>query len=251
MKNTHNKVRRINQKDERMENIMDKLEKVEKIREKTGVSYAEALMALEQNDGDILDAIIYIERNGKGNSSQDTARFSSVGNDDEASERLVNATAEYDRSNERDGVDSFFDWVKRVFRKSVDTKFTVLKRNDEVLQVPVLVLVIAMIFAFWIIVPLMIIGLFFDCRYHFEGVDKVTVDVNDFCDRAANGAMDMRNGRSKKAERYEENFDDANADNGNYDYQESTTENVVSGKFEDAKAEDAEEAEDDRIRFDD
>ena len=97
----------------------------------------------------------------------------------------------------------------------------------------------------------MIIGLFFDCRYHFEGVDKVTVDVNDFCDRAANGAMDMRNGRSKKAERYEENFDDANADNGNYDYQESTTENVVSGKFEDAKAEDAEEAEDDRIRFDD
>ncbi|MBQ6231133.1 MAG: DUF4342 domain-containing protein [Eubacterium sp.] len=236
---------------------MDKLEKVEKIREKTGVSYAEALMALEQNDGDILDAIIYIERNGKGNRSQDTARFSSTGNDDEASERLVNATAEYDRSNERDGVDSFFEWVKNVFRKSIETKFKVLKRNEEILQVPVLVLVIAMIFAFWIIVPLMIVGLFFDCRYHFEGVDKLTVDVNGFCDRAANGAMDMRNGKSKKSGRNDryydatESFSDEADVNANYDYKDVTDESepITEGTYEDVKSE--ETAEDDRIRFDD
>jgi len=44
---------------------MDNLEKVEKIREKTGVSYEEAKAALEATNYDVLDAIIYLEKNGK------------------------------------------------------------------------------------------------------------------------------------------------------------------------------------------
>ena len=185
---------------------MDKLEKVEKIREKTGVSYADALEALDLCEGDILDAIVYLEKSGK-IENKTTAQFSSDSSaENKASERLVNATAEYDKSSENatvgDGVDSFFEWVKKVVRKSIDTKFTVNRNKDQVLQVPVLVLVLALIFFFWIVLPLMVIGLFFDCRYHFEGVDKVTVDVNDFCDRAADGATNMKNsGKAKKAEK--------------------------------------------------
>ena len=38
---------------------MDNLEKVEKLREKTGVSYEEVKEALEANNYDVLDAIIY------------------------------------------------------------------------------------------------------------------------------------------------------------------------------------------------
>ena len=44
---------------------MDNLEKVEKLREKTGVSYEEAKAALEATNYDVLDAIIYLEKNGK------------------------------------------------------------------------------------------------------------------------------------------------------------------------------------------
>ena len=44
---------------------MDNLEKVEKLREKTGVSYEEAKEALEANNYDVLDAIIYLEKKGK------------------------------------------------------------------------------------------------------------------------------------------------------------------------------------------
>ena len=40
---------------------MDNLEKVEKLREKTGVSYEEAKAALEATNYDVLDAIIYLE----------------------------------------------------------------------------------------------------------------------------------------------------------------------------------------------
>ena len=191
---------------------MDKLEKVEKIREKTGVSYADALEALDLCEGDILDAIVYLEKSGK-IENKTTAKFSSDSSaENKASERLVNATAEYDKSSENttvgDGVDSFFEWVKKVVRKSIDTKFTVNKRHEQVMQVPVLVLVLALIFFFWIVLPLMVIGLFFDFRYHFEGVDQVTVNVNGFCDRAADGATNMKN--SRKAEKAQKQA--ANAD---------------------------------------
>ena len=45
-----------------MVNVMDKLEKVEKLREKTGVTYEDAKAALEACDYDMLDAIIYLEK---------------------------------------------------------------------------------------------------------------------------------------------------------------------------------------------
>ena len=44
---------------------MDNFEKVEKLREKAGVSYEEAKAALEQCNYDLLDAMISLEKQGK------------------------------------------------------------------------------------------------------------------------------------------------------------------------------------------
>ena len=44
---------------------MDNFEKVEKLVEKAGVSYADAKRALEQASGDLLDAMIILEQDGK------------------------------------------------------------------------------------------------------------------------------------------------------------------------------------------
>ena len=44
---------------------MEKLEKVEVIREKCGVSYEDAKAALDACDDNVLDAIIWLERQGK------------------------------------------------------------------------------------------------------------------------------------------------------------------------------------------
>ena len=46
---------------------MDQFEKVEKLRERADVSYEEAKEALENSNWDILDAMIYLEQNGKTN----------------------------------------------------------------------------------------------------------------------------------------------------------------------------------------
>ena len=49
---------------------MDNFEKVEKLREHANVTYEEAKEALENSNWDILDAMIYLEKNGKTRESQ-------------------------------------------------------------------------------------------------------------------------------------------------------------------------------------
>ena len=52
---------------------MEKLEKVEVIREKCGVSYEDAKAALDACDDNVLDAIIWLEKQGK--STKQTANY--------------------------------------------------------------------------------------------------------------------------------------------------------------------------------
>ena len=44
---------------------MEMLEKVERLREKANISYEEAKAILEQTNGDLLDAIVLLEQQGK------------------------------------------------------------------------------------------------------------------------------------------------------------------------------------------
>ena len=44
---------------------MDYFEKVEKLVEKAGVTYEDAKQALDDSNGDLLDAMILLERSGK------------------------------------------------------------------------------------------------------------------------------------------------------------------------------------------
>ena len=44
---------------------MEMMEKVERLREKANVTYEEAKAALEQTGGDLLDAMVLLERQGK------------------------------------------------------------------------------------------------------------------------------------------------------------------------------------------
>ncbi len=171
---------------------MDNFEKVEKIREKTGVSYEEAKAALEANNYDLLDAVIYLEKQGKTNSS--SANYS-TGWDNHTS-LLVTETPKEDEKRKNDASDSisaFFSWVGGLIKKAWENKFVIEKDGKEVGQMPVLVLIILMFSFFWVIVPLMIVGLFFNFRYSFKGGSKIEVDLNAFCDKATNTANEIKN----------------------------------------------------------
>ena len=170
---------------------MDNFEKVEKIREKTGVSYEEAKAALEANNYDLLDAVIALEKQGKTASS--SANYS-TGWENHTNLLVTEPPKSEKKTNDAgDSIGAFFAWVGNLIKKSWENRFVISKQGNEVGQMPVLVLILLLFGFFWVVVPLMIIGLFFDFRYSFKGGSKIEVDLNAFCDKATNAANDIRN----------------------------------------------------------
>ena len=58
---------------------------------------------------------------------------------------------------------------------------------------PIILLVIAALCFFWVTIPLLIIGLFCDCRYQFRGPDFQQAGINTFMDQAADTAESIKN----------------------------------------------------------
>ncbi|MCR5585730.1 MAG: UBA/TS-N domain protein [Lachnospiraceae bacterium] len=174
---------------------MDNLEKVEKIREKTGVSYEDAKEALEASNYDILDAIVYLEKNGKVKGPAVQVVTVEEKDKKERREKFKKTQEDYEKNcnkGVKEGFNSFFKWCGKVLEKSVKTSFVVERRHEEIITMPVLVLILFLIFLFWLIFPLMIVGLFFECRYKFDGASEVKVDLNAFCDKCADGAENIK-----------------------------------------------------------
>lgn len=176
---------------------MKTIDKVELIREKTGVSYEDAKAALDANDGDVLDAIIWLERAGKTQQRTAHSTTSSAKSADEPtmSAEMVEAQVVYEHSARKghivNDLESFFQWCKRVLRRSIEVKFVAERNGERVITAPVLVLVLGLFFwgaTLW----LLIIGLFVGMRYHLEGVDRVTVNVNEMMDKAADVAETIK-----------------------------------------------------------
>ena len=177
--------------------IMDKLEKVEKLREKTGVSYEDAKNALEACDYDLLDAIIYLEKLDKVKAPE--VESFTTGEEQKTSTEFEQAyTNDCNKVTFGQMMDKFFKWCGKVLKKSVDSTFIVERRGQTMINVPVLVLVIALILAFWVVLPLLVVGLFCECRYHFEGIGDINVNLNSACDKMADSVDNLKSDVNNK-----------------------------------------------------
>lgn len=174
---------------------MDQLEKVEKLREKTGVSYEDAKNALEACEYDVLDALIYLEKLGK--IEQPKVSQYTTGQEMLPSQEFARTQENYQNSCQSKGVgdvfDRFFKWCGRVIKKGCETTFEVTRHGKVMVSVPVLVFVLCMLFAFWITIPLLIVGMFCDCKYKFLGFESTSVDINEFCDKASETCESIKN----------------------------------------------------------
>ncbi len=170
---------------------MDQLEKVEKIIEKTGVSYEEAKAALAETDGDLLDAIILLENQGKIKKPQMVAYTTRT---EGTSEEFREAAKTYEESGEKFGnvMVRFLKWIGQLIKKGCENFFLVKRDEQEIINAPVIVLILLLLFAFWCIVPLMIIGMFFGYSYSFSGAIAKSVNVNQACDKAAEAAESLK-----------------------------------------------------------
>lgn len=181
---------------------MEKLEKVELVREKCGVTYEEAKRALEETDFDVLDAIVMLEREGK--ASSQTASYATTTEPAGAlSEEMTRAQNEYHEQSKKTKFGelwaSFCEQVKVIVRSGLDMTFIAERNGERVIAIPLLFVVIGILVwgaALW----LMIIGLFFGFRYRIEGASPLTIDVNEAMDKAADVADGLKNDFANKDE---------------------------------------------------
>jgi len=185
------------------------LELVEKLVEKTGLSYTEAKAALEKNNWDILEALIMLEQEGriaKGKTSaystnpdqKENGENSRCGSDEDCRHHH-----RHDHEN-RHGHNSetcenfkctgksFLDYLKDIFDKGNSNRLVMQRRGRVMLELPVTVFVILLIFCFWVILPLIIVSLFFGCRYSFSGTELGRDKVNSAMGKATDIADDIK-----------------------------------------------------------
>ena len=128
---------------------MTQYEMVEKLSEKMNVTLEEAKAALEAADWNILDAALVLEK-----AHDNTAQS-------EPSQACRNG-----------GMQKIRDLIAR----GIHSRFTVRRKDAVVLDLPVIVLILGLLFAFKASALLLIIGLFAGCRYSI-GDKEIAVPV--------------------------------------------------------------------------
>lgn len=165
---------------------MDTFEKVEKLRERANVTFEEAKEALDASNGDLLDAMIYLEKNGK-TVSGSTSSYSTSYEDKKDLPEVVAP-----KSAPKDG---FFKRIGRILKKLLiksNENYLVVERNDEqLIKMPVWVMILILLVAWYISVVLLIVSLFLGCRYSFVGKDDLS-KVNNVMGKASDLATNVK-----------------------------------------------------------
>ncbi len=177
---------------------MEHLEKVEKLSQKADVSYEEAKKALEECEWDMLDALVMLEEQGKIKSSAASSQYNSdsTGQWDETAQQPPMVFPGNGRGSGENGEESehakqqnrFFakvaNAIKYLVRKGCENSLIVKRHGQPLMDLPVIAFVILLILFFWVVVPLMVVSLFFDFSYNFKGSELGKEKINETMEQA-------------------------------------------------------------------
>lgn len=171
-------------------------QQVEQLMEKARVSREEAQAALERSGGDLLDALLDLERQGKipgdvPHGGSYTTR--PAGGDEVAGQLQAVSSAGGRRTGERrdegrDRLEDLLGELGALFRKAVENRFEVWRHGTRRMAMPVLILILMVVLAFYISVPLLLLGLILGYRYRFAGPDLDEEKLGQAFDQAARRA---------------------------------------------------------------
>ncbi len=137
------------------------LEKIELVKDRTGVSYKEAKEALEAAEGSVVDAIIAIEDTVDINKGGKTSEF--------AAETM--------------------DKIKEMVKKGNISKISVKKGDEAIVNIPVNVGVVGALVAPWGVIAAAIATVGFKCTVELTTTDGKVIDVTK---RAGDFAGDVK-----------------------------------------------------------
>lgn len=175
------------------------LEMVERLREKAGVSYAQAKEALEYSGGNLLDALIYLEE--KGAIPREEGAYFSTRSEapPPQAEPLSLSPAVRDKKEKKQkrvkpprerggGARRLFHTLRRWL---IDNELEIWRHDQPVTALPVLILLLLLCCAFWVTVPVLLLGLFAGFRYRFSGPDLENDSLNGVIGDLADTASDL------------------------------------------------------------
>ena len=161
---------------------MTQYEMTEKLSDKMGVTMEEAKAALEACDWEMLDAALLLEEQ-KG---EKQAAYST-----EQARPAEDADAE-----KKGGWKGAARNLGGILRKVIDcgnrNRLVVTRRDETIVELPVTVLVVLLLVAFWVCIPLLVIGLFTGFRYAFNGPELGKDSVNSAMNKAAEVAEKVK-----------------------------------------------------------
>lgn len=186
------------------------LEKVEKLREYAGISYAEAKAALEETDGDLLEAVVKLEEEGKVESPKEGGYYRSrVEKEDrqeaEAHKKKEEADEEVHNPSVVERVGNILKWVGKIIDKGNKNNFTVMKKDTKILEIPLTAFALLLLFAFWAVVPILFIGLILGYRYSLSGPDLGSTSVNKTISTVSDATINVVDSMSEKASKFAQN----------------------------------------------
>ena len=145
---------------------MEEFTKVEKLVEITGASFEDARDAIRACDGEMVDAMVYLEKLGKvtyktGSTNVDP-RFSAI----TEAEMAAAAARRAERVERRSGLGEF---VRKVMRFLTHNKVSISKDGQEFASIPLLVVLIICSMSVGFVVVAVFLSMMFGYDYSFKG----------------------------------------------------------------------------------
>lgn len=178
---------------------MDNFEMTEKLRQRANVSYEEAKAALEANEWDLLDALVYLENRRTAQKPADSSpreHPAQAEGSGYTTRRSVGAGAVAEDS-ERGFLGRLVGFIRDTVHKGNRTFFEIRFRGDMVVELPLTAMVPILFWAFKPTVIALLIGLFLGAKYRIRGQSEHS-GVNRFMEKASRMAEDVRFGGGQK-----------------------------------------------------
>jgi len=150
---------------------MESKKLIDKLKNETNISYEEAKIALEKSNWDILDAFVYLEEKGIVHKPSISIFYTDEYKENYKNSVIINNKSQDDYNNtKRDNTfEGIFVKVCKIIDICNNIFFEIKKKDKTFIRIPVTVILLLLIFAFGIVVPLYIVGLFFDIEFSISG----------------------------------------------------------------------------------
>ena len=179
---------------------MERNEMIKKLMEKAYVTNEEAQEVLEKCNWDLLDAIIYLERNGKVENNETTTIIEVKEEEQKKEDYSKKKDESYGGIGEVIG--RIFKYLGKIISKGNKNYFEIKKDNEKPIRISLTISIILLILFMPPTVVLLIIGLFCGYKYSVGGPNMNCDGVNDVFENVSESADTIKKDFKKG---YEEN----------------------------------------------